>query len=458
MAAIQKEIESGLVQEGTRLPPVRVIAHQIGVSKNTVQTAYQELESRGLIAAQARTGYYVERFSEPARKGTRSRVASAPALVDGKFPPVVKISKAKSKLISLGSVFIDQDLLPIAKVEQCFRSVLKAPGLHYLYDNQGFEPLRQAIAKRLNARGIVADPEHIMITTGSQQALDVVARSLRKRAIATENPAYGIGKLLFEMNQMKVTGLPLDPFHGIDLEKWDKAIATDRPAAVYLTTNFHNPTGYSYTSSELEAILALSQKYGFGLIEDDWGSDMLSFSEFRTPLRTLGGPNVLYINSFTKKLLPSLRIGYLLAEASMMPALLAAKRVGTLGNPTVIEAALFEFLDRGYFDTHLKSLHAALDERYQACLAALEGLMPEGVKWTKPGGGPVLWLELPKKIDLRDLSERLLAKGVALDMRTADWFFGTPHLHGVKIGYAQISSEKMKRGLEILADELKRLS
>ncbi|MGE0527238.1 MAG: PLP-dependent aminotransferase family protein [Bdellovibrionales bacterium] len=456
--AIQKELRTGVVPAGTRLPPVRVIAHQLGISKNTVQSAYEELEARGMICGRSRFGYFVEKSETSGAVSPRPMTAPAPVLIEGKFPPVFRLSKDKTatRSIPLGSVFIDRELLPIAKIEQCFRSVLKTPGLHYLYDNQGFEPLRKVIAKRLNARGICAHPDHIVITTGSQQALDVVARSLKTRSIATENPAYGLGKLLFEMNQMKVTGLPLDPFRGIDLGEWEEAIAETRPAALYLTPNFHNPTGYSYSSSELEAILGLARKYAFGVIEDDWGSDMLSFSEFRTPLRSLGGDNVLYLNSFTKKLLPSLRIGYLLANEPMMPALLAAKRVGTLGNPAVIEAALFEFLDRGYFDTHLKNLHVALDERYQSCLSALENSMPDGVRWTKPGGGPVLWLELPRTIDLKRLDEALLSRGVTLDMRTADWFFGAPHLHGIKIGYAQTDSKQMEKGIGILAAELKR--
>lgn len=455
--AVEKEVQSGMVSDGVRLPPVRVMAHQLGISKNTVQTAYEELEERGLLKSQARSGYFVEQTKQRTKIAAIPRTVTSPELVEGKFPPVVRISNAASKSIPLGSVFIDQDLLPIAQIGQCFRSVLSAPGLHYLYDNQGFEPLRKVIAKRLNARGIPADSNHIIITTGSQQALDVVSRSLKNRSIATENPAYGLGKLLFEMNQMKVVGLPLDPFRGVDLKKWEREISEHRPAALYLTTNFHNPTGYSYTTAELESILNFSKKYNMGLIEDDWGSDMLSFSEYRTPLRSLGGENVFYMNSFTKKLLPSLRIGYLLANEKAMPTLLAAKRVSTLGNPAIIEAALFEFLDRGYFDTHLKKLHLALDERYISCLQNLEELMPSGVRWTKPGGGPVLWLELPRKINLETLNANLLAKNVTLDTRTSSWFFGDPHLHGIKIGYAQIDSEKMAKGLEVLAGELEKL-
>jgi len=102
--------------------------------------------------------------------------------------------------------------------------------------------------------------------------------------------------------------LPLDPFNGIDLCAWERILKKERPGAVYVVTSFQNPTGYSYTSAELAAIVEWSQRYGFGIIEDDWGSEMLSNSEFRPSMRVLGGDAVFYVNSFTKKLLPSIRI------------------------------------------------------------------------------------------------------------------------------------------------------
>jgi len=204
-------------------------------------------------------------------------------------------------------------------------------------------------------------------------------------------------------------------------------------------------------------ITELAEKHGVSLLEDDWGSDMLSDSETRPTLRALGGESVLYINSFTKKLLPSLRVGFIVAPDELVPTLVAQKRLSTLGSPWLPEAALAEFLDRGYYDTHLAALQEALDARYRACLEALRDLMPEEVRWTTPGGGPTLWLDFPAKFELGKLRAALLARGIFVEDTTAA-FFGEPHLNGFRVSYAFVPEVELRRALEVLAGEVKRLT
>jgi DNA-binding transcriptional MocR family regulator len=298
------------------------------------------------------------------------------------------------------------------------------------------------------------DPSQVIITTGSQQALDIVVRALATRRVAVEDPVYSHARFLFENLGATLSPLRLDPFEGIDLDGWRAVIERDAPSLLYSITRFQNPTGYSYQPHELDALLALSERTAMGLLEDDWGSDMLSDGEYRPTLRALGGDNVLYANSFTKKLLPSLRVGYLVAPRALVPTLVAMKRLSTLGNPWLTEAVLSEFLDRGYYDTHLRAVQAALDARYARCLEALSARMPEGCRWTLPGGGPTLWLEVPRSVDVQRLSAQMAARGVNIESAAAH-FAGARHLNGFRVSYAFVGEADLDRALTILGDELR---
>jgi DNA-binding transcriptional MocR family regulator len=448
VASVQREIASGALPAGSRLPPVRALEKQLGLSKNTAQAAYDELVARGLVEAREREGVFVlaaTRVEAPSPIVT----SPLPVLVP---PPLSRPDFAGRGTTPLSTVFIDPELLPTERIAECARSVLRER-MPSQYEAQGYRPLREAIARRLSARGLDVEADEVVITTGSQQSLDIVARSLAVKRIALESPVYAYAKLLFENLGHELVGLHLDPFAGIDLELWDRALAS-RPSLAYLIPSFQNPTGYSYTSAELRGVLELCQRHGVAILEDDWGSDMLSDGEYRPMLRMLGGKHVLYVNSFTKKLLPSLRIGFVAAAPELVPTLVAMKRLSTLGNPWLTEAIVAEFLDRGYYDTHLQTLQRALDTRYSACLAALDELMPEGARWTRPGGGPTLWLELPRQIALPALEAHLLRRGVFVSNASAA-FMGEPHLHGFRIAYAFLAEHEMRAALTIVADSIR---
>jgi GntR family transcriptional regulator/MocR family aminotransferase len=451
VASVQREIASGGLPAGSRLPPVRALEKQLGLSKNTAQAAYDELVARGLVEAREREGVFV---LAAARLSAPPPIAAPPLPVLAP-PPLGRPDFPRPGVTALSTVFIDPELLPTERIAECARSVLRER-MPSQYEAQGYRPLREAIARRLSGRGLEVGPDEVIITTGSQQSLDIVARALVTKRIAVESPVYGYAKLLFENLGHELIGLHLDPFRGIDLERWDQAFA-QRPALAYLITSFQNPTGYSYRSAELRGVLELAERHGVALLEDDWGSDMLSDGEYRPMLRMLGGQRVLYVNSFTKKLLPSLRVGFVAASPALVPSLVAMKRLSTLGNAWLTEAVVAEFLERGYYDTHLQVLQRALDIRYAACLAALDELMPDGVRWTRPGGGPTLWLELPRSIDYAAIEAHLARRGVQVSNASAA-YIGQPHLHGFRIAYAYLSEDQMRSALTILGDAIRTLA
>lgn len=453
VASVLAEVRAGHLPSGGRLPPVRVLERQLGLSKNTVQAAYDELVARGALETREREGVFVARspeaapLVEPKARVPAPKLRPLPTLFRKPPPPGVT---------ALSTVMIDPDLLPRERVADCIRSVLRAPGMQTFYDYQGHPVLRELIAARLAARGIPVKPSQIVTTVGSQQALDMVARALEMRRLALENPVYAHARLLFESHGIALTALPLDPFGSVPLDRWEALLSAAKPGLAYTITSFQNPTGYSYATHELTALLEIAERHGISLMEDDWGSDMLSDSEVRPSLRALGGENVLYVNSFTKKLLPSLRVGFVVAPDELVPILVAQKRLSTLGSPWLPEAALAEFLDRGYYDSHLAALQAALDQRYRACLEVLRELMPEEVRWTTPGGGPTLWLDFPRGFPLPKLSAALLARSVFIEDSTPA-FFGEPHLNGFRVSYAYLPEAELRRALEAVAEESRKL-
>src|SRR5678815_612969 len=207
VASVQREIETGALPAGSRLPPVRALEKQLGLSKNTAQAAYDELVARGLVEAREREGVFVlaaSRLAAPAP-------IAAPPMAELVPPPLSRQDFPARGVTALSTVFIDPELLPTERIAECARSVLRERMPSH-YDAQGYRPLREAIAKRLQARGLDVEADEVVITTGSQQSLDIVARSLAVKRIAVESPLYAYAKLLFESLGHELVGLPIDPF------------------------------------------------------------------------------------------------------------------------------------------------------------------------------------------------------------------------------------------------------
>jgi DNA-binding transcriptional MocR family regulator len=447
--SIAEDHAEGRLPADSRLPPVRVLAHQLGISKNTVQAAYEELVARDIVEPRGRTGVFI--------KSSSILTFSCCASPNPNFQPYSVNSIAAGHLVNLSSVFIDANLLPVKQLEQCYRLAFEELGVQTKADYQGIRPLREAVAKRLNARGFAISAHNVITTVGSQHALDLVCRALKVTRLATEDPCYLGGKRLFELNGIEVVGLPINPFDRQDIGRWREILLDRRPELLYLTTNFQNPTGYSYSTSELSEIANLSSELGIPILEDDWGSDMLSHGKYRHPLRALAGANVLYLNSFSKKLRPTLRVGYVVAPDSLVERLVEVKRVSIIATPAPPEMAIAMFLQRGYYDSHLKKMEAELDRRYSFCLKTLENVMHRGCRWTLPGGGPLIWLEVPRSVGLQDLRDQMALRGYDIDVRTQRMLEQTD-LHGVPIGFAELKPKVLEAGLRALAIEIQKLA
>lgn len=463
---------------GARLPTTRSLALQLGCSPTTVATAYQLLADAALISRSGRDGRGFAVAAADDRGGAAADDdadrADRPRR-DGPPPPELlpvfpanRPARGTPGYLTLSSAFLDPRLLPRAELAACLRRALRSPGLATYADAQGYLPLRQLIAQRLRRAGIAAVPEHLLLTIGSQHALDLVVGSLVTRRVATEDPSYLAARALLQRRGLAITPLPVEPFGAelgspfgcFDPARWRRLLAADRPALAYLTSSFQNPTGASYTSRELHQILEWSRELGFGILEDDWAEGMLPHGARKPTLRGLGGASVLYMNAFTKKTLPSLRVGYVAGDERTIPSLLQAKKLSINGSPALLEEALCDLLAGGHYDAYLQRAQREVAARYRHCLSALRALMPRSARWTLPGGGPLLWLELPRHVDLEALIVELAERKVLVSSQRAAFAAASrdarPHLHGLSLGYAFPDRDEMTRALEILADCLRR--
>ncbi len=348
--------------------------------------------------------------------------------------------------ICLSSVFIDPRLLPIKKIEKTILKLAKSHRLSKSNDPQGNDRLRIEIAKRLKKASIGVEPEELILTHGSQQAIDLVTRAMTGRVVATEDPPYFLARSLFEVNQKSMVGLPVCPFTGVDKKKWLKQIETKKPALVYLTSRFQNPSGYSYTEFELQWICEQSAANHFRILEDDWASDMMSSRTNHKSLRQRMGSSVFYMNSFTKKLFPGLRVGYLVANKASLEPLMAVKRASTSSVSGILEQVLCELMVSGDYDEHLAELQVQVQKRYEASVEALEkmkirlGRREIEFNFTRPMGGSVLWVGLSKKSDTEKLAHDLLKESVRILAARG----------GFKLGFAFLSEREMKKALQIV--------
>jgi DNA-binding transcriptional MocR family regulator len=269
----------------------------------------------------------------------------------------------------------------------------------------------------LRTHGITVDSEEVLITSGAQQAIDLILRALTRpgNTIAIETPTYGSAIPLFRFHGLDVLPVPMRP-DGMDIEVLEGHLNRRRPALVYTIPNFHNPTGITSSQDHRERLLALCEKHRIPLAEDGFEEEMKYFGKAVLPIKSMdSGGTVIYIGTFSKVVFPGLRIGWIAAPRICIEHLAALQRISSLAGNTVSQAAVERFCSEGLYEAHLRRLHKVYRRRMQGVLQGLRDHMPAGVEWTQPAGGYTLWLRLPgSPLGEDEVHDRLLRDGVKL--------------------------------------------
>ncbi len=426
---IVERIRTGTFPPGYRLPPTRTLASQLATHRNTVVHAYEELESAGFVHSTVGRGTFVaeqppaaapaaqpDRESLPWSSLTSLSLAAEPLARSERLTRMSKTAGA----INLSRMQPSPDLLPIDLFRRCMDYALKAYGARALEypPREGVPRLRALIADDLRRLGVPAAAEDVIVTTGSQQAIDLVARALLNRsdAVLVDESTYHGALNVFSAAGAQVNGVPGDD-EGPSLPHLEQH-GRASPKALYVMPNCHNPTGATVSARRREALVAWSHKASVPLIEDDYASDLqLDGRGPPAAMRALDG-DVIYLGTYSKKLIPGLRVGYVLAPRALRGPVTTLKHAMDLGTSSVVQYALAEFLDRGYLRAHLGRVVPEYRRRRDALEEALRRSLPRDVRWRTPAAGLQLWIPTPPDVDVDALFREAQAHGVLVSPGT----------------------------------------
>ncbi len=445
--AITRDIVRGRLKPGARLPGTRALAREIGVHRNTVDAAYQELTTQGWLYAEPARGTFVaedlpDSMAEPVSVSVPPRPSAVrPALAFSDGAP-------------------DPNLVPDKALARAFRRALLSPafrtGADY-GDARGTSVLRHALSSYLALdRGVVADPARLLITRGSQMALFLAAKAVVKpgQAIAVEDPGYPLAWEAFRAAGAFVRGIPVDA-GGLSVAALEAAIENDpRIAAVYVTPHHQYPTTATMGAARRLQLLDLVERHGITLIEDDYDHEYRFEGRPVLPLaaRAPAGLPLIYVGSLSKLLSPGIRLGYAVAPEPLLCRMAAARAAIDRQGDAPLEAALADLIRDGDLGRHARKARRIYRARRDVLATALSAHLGGRVVFDSPAGGLALWLRCVD-VSAEIWMERAGAAGLALLPGTR-FALERPAPQAFRLGYAALDEAQIARAVEIFARSL----
>jgi GntR family transcriptional regulator/MocR family aminotransferase len=467
---IREGILSGSLAPETRLPATRTLARDLGVNRITVGNAYAELEADGLICSRVGDGTYVlHPWQIPPIPEEET---------SGPWPPWQQDLQEKSsdprraaylKLltepqhsvpISFAGGHSDPRRYPADEFRKVIQKVMRQDGITALDygDFLGYAPLRSTIAHILASQGIQTSPDNILITAGSQQALSLVTQFLLKPGdvILVESPTYAEALGLFSDLSLKIVGIPIDEY-GMQVEKLERLLLQHHPKLIYTIPNFQNPSGTCLSGQRRRQLISLADRHNIPILEDDYVGDLRYEGRAQPALKALDpGGRVIYISTFSKMLMPGLRVGYLVAEGPISDSLIVFKWFNDLTTSNLIQRALEAYVTVGRYQAHLRRSCQVLRKRRDAMMTAIQRYMPAGTQVTTPQGGLFVWLRLPDRLSCEKLLPYAVGEGVNFSRGTYFFPNGCSGEDLMRLNFAIQTPEKIQEGMKKLRTAIDR--
>ena len=366
---------------------------------------------------------------------------------------ILKIAE-RPGIISLAGGLPSPDSFPIEAMREASALVLReAPreALQYAA-SEGFGPLREWVAQQMAKHGMRVDASQVLITTGSQQGLDLVGKVLidAGSTVAVEAPTYLGALQAFAPYEPEVVTVACD-----DDGPLPEALGAAKGARfLYALPNFQNPSGRCMSEARRAALVDAARAAGIAIVEDNPYGDLWFDAPPPAPLASRWAEGTVYLGSFSKVLAPGLRLGYVVAPPALMPKLLQAKQAADLHTPGFNQRIVHEVIRNGFLREHVPTIRARYKGQRDAMRAALEAHMPPGCRWNVPSGGMFFWVELPEGTDAVALLPKAVEHGMAY-VPGAAFYAASPKLNTLRLSFVTVAPHEIERGVQLLARTLK---
>jgi 2-aminoadipate transaminase len=381
---------------------------------------------------------------------------------------ILKIT-SQPDVISFAGGMPAPELFPLKEIEQACVKVLRKHGSSALQYSisEGYVPLREFIVQKMARYGIMASVDNVLITTGSQQGLDLVARVLLDPGdvIIVEAPTFVGALQSFTAYQASYASVPLDD-EGMMVDVLQQKIVETHPKFMYVLPNFQNPAGVTLSKDRRERLVTLAHQYGVPILEDDPYGELRFEGEYVEPLVVLSARqngqqsgyfegDVIYMSTFSKTLAPGLRLGWVVAPVEVIKKLVQAKQGADLHTSTFDQIIAYEVVSDGFLDEHVKEIRETYRQRRDAMLAAMDQRFPDGTTWTRPQGGLFLWVRLPEAVDCEQLFKEAVEQKVAFVPGTAFYADGSGH-DSLRLTFATCPTDMIDEGIKRLGKAIVR--
>ena len=418
-AQIRNQISVGRLPPGTRLPPVRELARMLNVNRLTAHNAYSELQADGWVESTVGKGTYV--IEEAQSLSLLSTVSLD--LTPERFLQDINPIKQITTLRSLAYAEPDPSFAPTDDFWGAMVSLRREAASLMRYETpEGDTQLRLELTTFLRERGIEAMPDGALITSGAMQGLSLATQALAQRgdSMIIDQPTYpGMIHILKAFGVRPIIA-PHDG-EGPVLDQVERALVEDNPRALYITSTFHNPTGACLSARRRRDLLTLASQYNLPIVEDDV-CGMLAYDGPPPPALKAQdrADSVIYVSSFSKMLMPGLRVGFMVPPPYLLNRLLSLRRATDLYGAIFTQRALSVFLQQGRLKAHLRRVIPVYRERRDALMRAMKRHLPTGVRWEEPSGGFATWVTLPQP-NARAVHKAALHHGIAITPGAAFW-------------------------------------